>query len=121
MATTWSKNTKKIKRVVATYAVGDGVLAAFLLSEIPKIITSLYRYSFIVINITCDGASENRSAIKSLGTETIEDVLGEYLSAERKILYPMKQVITFYHPIRSDILIFIGGKMPHLVKNCECI
>ena len=25
--------------------------------------------------------------------------------------------IAFPHPIRNDILLFIGGDMPHLVKN----
>ena len=87
----------------------------FLINVVPKIITAPYRYSFIVINVTGDGATENRSTFKALGKITFEDVLGEYLSDERKGRYPLKQLIAFPHPIRSNILIFIGGEMLHLV------
>ena len=117
MATTWALNIKKIKRVVATYAVGDGLLSSFLVNEVPKIITALSRYSCIIINVTGDGATENRSTFKALGKITFEDVLREHLSDEQKGKYPLKQIIAFPHPIRSTILIFIGGEMPNLGKK----
>ena len=55
--------------------------------------------------------------MKSLGTLSIKDVLKCYLSDNLRRLLPMDMKIAFPHPIRSDILIFIGGDMPHLVKK----
>ena len=33
----------------------------------------------------------------------------------------MNMKIEFLHPMRNEILIFIGGDMPHLIKKvCQC-
>ena len=53
----------------------------------------------------------------NLGTETIEDILGDTFTPEQKAIFPIKQKLAFYHPMRPDILIFLGGEMPHLVKK----
>ena len=64
-----------------------------------------------------DGAAKNRSAMKSLGTLSIEDVLECHLNDNLRRLLPMDMKIAFNHPIRSAILIFIRGDMPHLIKK----
>ena len=46
-------------------------------------------------------ALENRSVVKTIGTQTIGDVLGKYFNAQRKSKLPMKQVTVFFHPIYS--------------------
>ena len=75
----------------------------------------------IINNIVGDSAAENRSAMKSLGTLSIEDVFECYLTDNLRRLLPMDIKIAFPHPIRSDILIFIGGDIPYLVKKiCKC-
>ena len=82
-----------------------------------KTIVTLARHGLIVNNVVGDGAVENRSAMKSLGTLSIEDVLECHLTDNLRRLLPMDMKITFPHLIRSDVLLVIGGNMPHLVKK----
>ena len=120
MVSRWEQKDKPIKRVIARYAVGAGISSAFLLSEIPKIIVALFRYNLIVNNVTGDGASENRSAFKGLATISIDEMFalcGICLSISRKKSFPVSFKIAFRHPLRPDIIILIGGDMPHLLKK----
>ena len=75
MINRWEKNAKQLKYVIARYAVGAGVSSTLLLSEIPKIICGLYTFGIIVTNVTADGASENRSAFRSLANITMKEIL----------------------------------------------
>ena len=116
MVTTWEKNTKAVKHVVARYSCGDGISSNFLLKVIPKIIVSLHRYGFTVNNVVGDGATENRTAVRSLATLTMRDISFKHLSVKQKDVLDMELKIAFYHPIDKS-LIFIGSDMPHLVKK----
>ena len=55
--------------------------------------------------------------MKSLGTLSIADFFECHFTDNLRRLLPMDMEIAFYHPIRRDILIFIGVDMPHLVKK----
>ena len=109
---------KPVKYTIARYACSNGISSKFLTSAIRKIIVALNRYNLLVINIVRDGASENRTACRNLATLTAEDVFGkEYFSANQNKVLLLDLKIAFRHPIRSHILIFIGGDMPHLIKK----
>ena len=69
----------------------------------------------IINNVVGDGADENRSAMKSLGTLSIEDVLIYHLTDNLRRLLPMGMKIAFPHQVRSDRLTFIGGDKSYLV------
>ena len=79
-----------------------------------------YSHNIIVVIVVADGATENRTALRTLATETVEDILGDHLTDEMKEIFPMDFKIAFWHPIRKNILIFISADMPHLVKKSEC-
>ena len=111
-----------MKYVMARYAVCTGVSATLLISEIPKIIASLFTFGIIVNNVTADGASENRSAFCALATITMKDIFALnsniILTDKQKTILPLSQYkVAFYHPIQSDIIVFIGGEMPNLIKK----
>ena len=36
---------------------------------------------------------------------------------EQKNFFPMKQKLAFPHPMRPDLKIFIGGEIPHWIKQ----
>merc|ERR1740139_1284710 len=55
--------------------------------------------------------------MNNLGTKTIEDILGDTFNPKQKAIFLLKQKLAFYHPMRPDILVFLGGEMPHLVKK----
>ena len=93
-----------------------------LLSELPKIICGLYSYGIIVNNITADGASENRSTFRALATITMKDVFkinnSIILTEKQNSLLPLTEYkVAFRHPIQNNIIIFLGGEMPHLIKK----
>eukprot|EP00978_Attheya_sp_CCMP212_P047092 scaffold421221_cov91-Attheya_sp.AAC.2 len=117
MFTTWDKNSKPVRFVAARYGL-NSLTSPFLIRRVREITVALWRYGFLVNNITGDGASENRSTFKSLATLTAEQVFSHF-TPEEKTLLPMKQKVAFYHPALVDekILVFIGGEMPHLIKK----
>jgi len=55
--------------------------------------------------------------MKNLGTKTIDNILGETFTEEQRENFPLKQKLAFHHPIRSYILVFLGGEMPNLIKK----
>ena len=63
--------------------------------------------------IASDGASENVSAMKQLATLSAKEVFGD----SHDEMLPQQKLIAFPHPARLHILIYIGGEMPHWVKN----
>ena len=87
MITTWEKNMKATKHVVARYACGDGISSNFILNCVSKITVALYRYGLIVNNVVGDGATENRTACRRLATLTVEEVIGDFLPPYKKIFY----------------------------------
>ena len=93
---------KETKRSVATYSLDSGIASMFWVREILKIIVALTRHGLIVNNIVGDGASENRSAMKSLGTLSIEDVHEFHLNDNfrRLRLFPWHLSRVFlYYPV----------------------
>jgi hypothetical protein len=110
---TWEKSGHHKQFVVARYAVKT-ITSRFLKREIRKIIQALFLYKFIVTAISGDGASENRSTFHDLCTHTIADVMPT-LKEEPNVPTSMK--IAFRHPCRKDLLIFVQGDMPHIVKK----
>ena len=122
MINRWEKQAKPLKHVIARYAVGAGVTATLLLSEIPKIICGLYSFGIIVNNITADGASENRSAFRALANISMKDIFemnsSIKLTTKQQTLLPLTEYnVAFKHPIQDNVIILVGGEMPHLVKK----
>jgi hypothetical protein len=116
----WEKNAAPIKRVVARYAVGDGITSDFLTRKIREIIVALDCHKLIVNNITADGASENRSTFKTLATISMDKIFEKNnvtLTDNQRSIFPLEKKVAFHHPTRDDITIFIGGEMPHLIKK----
>ena len=64
-----------------------------------------------------DEATENRSVLRALVTEDVNTILGSSISDELKHIMPMVLKTVFWHPIRTNMLIFISADMPHLVKK----
>ena len=110
---TWEKSGHHKQFVVARYAVKT-ITSRFLKREVRKIIHALFLYEFIVTAISGDGASENRSTFHDLCTHTIADILPT-LKEEPNVPTSMK--IAFRHPCRKDLLIFVQGDMPHIIKK----
>ena len=82
--------------------------ANFLKPRIIEIIVALAKYGFVVDTIVGDGASENRSVMRQLGTLTADLLLGEkILSPEVKERRPMDKRIAFHHPTIPTVIIFI--------------
>ena len=108
---------KATKHVVARYACGDGISSNFILNCVSKITVALYRYGLIVNNVVGDGATENRTACRRLATLTVEEVIGDFFTPSQKNILPMDFKIAYRHPIQDDVIIFIGGDMPHLIKK----
>ena len=122
MINCWEKQAKPLKYVIARYAVGAGVTATLLLSELPKIMCGLYSFGIIVNNITADGASENRSAFRALANISIKEIFemnsSIKLTTKQKTLLPLTEYdVAFRHPIQDNVIILVGGEMPHLVKK----
>jgi hypothetical protein len=77
-------------------------------------------FGFVVNDIVGDGASENRTTFKTLATVTTGDVLKKNgFTAEQLKGLPLNFKVAFRHPNKhyKDVLIFIGGEMPHWVKK----
>ena len=120
--TTWDKSQKRKISFVCYRAGLKTITSEYLKRECTNIIIALSLYGFIVTTVTGDGASENRSTFENLGTHTVLDVIPqEILKDYPKI--PRDFKIAMQHPTRRNILIFIMGDMPHLVKkivdNCK--
>ena len=117
MSTTWEKNMKATKHVVARYACGDGISSNFILNCISNITVALYRYGLSINNAVGDGATENQTACRILATLTVEDILGDSLTPKHRIFLPLDFKIAYHHSFQNDVIIFIGGDMPYLVKK----
>eukprot|EP00957_Ditylum_brightwellii_P067645 5134540-Ditylum_brightwellii.AAC.2 len=82
---------------------------------------ALWHFGFAADNVTGNGASENRSAFKTIPNTSAEKLIGHHFTEKQNKLLPMKQNIAFYHPAfiheNKKIVIFIGGEMPHLIKK----
>ncbi|KAL7524454.1 hypothetical protein ACHAXR_000576, partial [Thalassiosira sp. AJA248-18] len=74
---------------------------------------------FIVDTIVGDGASENRTTFTTLADVSAREVFEPHFPSEILDALPTKMNIAFRHPNPhyNDILIFIGGEMPHWVKK----
>ena len=68
------ENAEPIKRVLAQYAVEDGISENFLVQKNCEVNVALDRHKLIVNNITAGGASENRSAFNILSTISMGDI-----------------------------------------------
>ena len=81
---------------------------------------ALTKYGFIVDTITCDGASENRSVLKSLCTYAATDLIFNELTElcpELLSRLPPDFKIAFDHPTLPGIKVFAAGDMPYLIKK----
>ena len=119
--TSWEKRGKRIQIVISRYGVLS-LDATFIYDKILSAIVACARFGFIANTLGCDRAAENRSALKTLGTLTVEDILSEKirnLPGSGNILneIPTKVKIAFRHPIYPNIIIFIGSDSPHLGKK----
>ena len=82
-----------------------------------NIIIALVRHGLIVINVVGDDPFENRRAMKLLVLLSIEYVLECHLTDNLRRLLPTDIKKSFPHPLRSDILLFIGSDMPYLIQK----
>ena len=76
-------------------------------------------YGFIVVYVVGDGAAENRTTFKTLATITARKVLSKCFDMMQLKGLPLDFKIAFLHPNKyfKDVLIFVGGDMPHWVKK----
>ena len=111
-------NKSKQQFVAARYGM-KSITADFLEPVILEIILFLANCGFIVDTIVGDGASKNRSTFKALATISAREVFENHLPADVLDALPSDFKVAFKHPSPhySDILIFIGGEMPHWVKR----
>ena len=68
----------------------------------------------------CDGASENRSVLKSLCVHSARNLFLteiEEISPTLLSKLPLDFKVAFDHPTIPGILIFAAGDMPHLIKK----
>ena len=72
-----------------------------------KIIVTLARHELIINNVVGDGADENRSAMKSLGTLSIEDVLEYHLTDNLRKLLPLDMKVTFPQKLRNNNIYYL--------------
>jgi hypothetical protein len=73
-ATTWDRNSKPIRFIVARYGV-HGLSWQYLRDRMLEIISALKLKGFIVTTISGDGASENRALFLNLATLTVRDLI----------------------------------------------
>ena len=125
ICTTWSPTSNKGKRsrhrfVCARYGL-KSIDSLFLIPEIRKIILHLSYYGFIVITITGDGASENRSTFKTLADKTAREILEDHYPDDFLDSLNLDFKIAFKHPnpicAAENIVVFIGADMSHWVKK----
>ena len=62
---------------------------------------------------------ENKSAMRVMVTHTVGEIIGknDFFTDDQKKYLDLNLKIAFKHPKQKDILIFIGGDMPHIVKE----
>ena len=120
--TTWDADSKKTQFLVARYAVKK-LSNEYLHDQVRTIIAALYAKGFVVTAITGDGASENRSLFKTLGTLTVGDLIAKDVFPQdwlAEAFVPLHFPVAFYHPslpMDKKVLIFIMSDMPHLIKK----
>ena len=73
---TWDADSNTTQFLVAQYAVKK-LSNEYLHDQVRTIIAALYAKGFVVTAITGDGASENRSLFKTLGTLTVRDLIAK--------------------------------------------
>jgi len=78
---------------------------------------TFFRYNIVVINIVADNALENRATLYVLATESVTTVFSDYFSDNGLELLPDDLKFAFWHPVNSDVLIFISADMPYLVQK----
>ena len=123
VATVWNKDSQ-IQHCVARYCT-KSMTKEYMVNKITDITCALAEYGFVVNCLGCDGASENRGAIKMLMDDlglSIEDLLPSVLThLERNATdlnkLPKKMKVAYPHPSVDEQFIFIGGDMPHAVKK----
>jgi len=123
--TTWDKDYKS-SFLAARYSLRS-ISGDTMLDKINEVTIGLALYGFIVTSTGEDGASENRSALKALGTISVKEYFKNHApkSAKEKlgpdiwaVLEAMPDVpMAYRHPIYDEVLIFIGGDMPHCIKK----
>ena len=107
----WERNANPMKRVVTGYSVGKST-GEDLMVKIKYVMNGLASRGFIVNQIASDGATENVSAMKQLATIKAKDA---FPGLDKRL--PQDIPVAFYHPIFSDVKVYIGGEMPHWVKK----
>ena len=124
----WDSNGPCLKRSIARYLITSSS-GEWLKGIIMNLIPHLSLRGFIVVQIACDGASENVSAMKQLATLTVEDVFMKNANTATNPATPVSQNVPFFvlpspgfkiafeHPSYIGIYVFIGGEMPHWIKK----
>ena len=122
IATTISASAKhKHTFLVARYGLSS-IDADYLDDVLGKSYIALAKDGWIAVQVTGDGASENRSYFKKKATISARDVFdGHYDEEETLAGLPLDFKIAFPHPDKylrdSGIIITIGGEMPHWGKK----
>mmetsp|Transcript_22314 Transcript_22314/g.46238 ORF Transcript_22314/g.46238 Transcript_22314/m.46238 type:complete len:684 (-) Transcript_22314:1284-3335(-) len=115
-------STFKMQFMAARYSVAslDG---DFMGSKIDEVIVALAMHGFIVVMTGGDGAAENRFALKARAYISAKDFFATYKETladfiDYDIVGIMPDLpLAFHHPVHTDILIFVGGDMPHAIKK----
>lgn len=112
----------KFKTTVARYGL-HSVNAEFLTREIKQITAAMYLYNMTVVQVGCDGAPENRSALHQLATLSVRDMieLGVFPEEWLKLAnVPLDFRVAYRHPSypeSDNVFVWIHTDMPHWIKK----
>ena len=92
MCILWDRENNPMKRVVAQYSIGKSSDEE-LCNKFRFVIRALASRGFIVSQVTCDGATENVSAMKQITTFKASDA---FANLDKQL--PQETLVAFHHP-----------------------
>ena len=77
MLSNWSADHVVIKHIIARCSTSDGIIFIISVNEIRNIIVQLSSIELIIDNIVGDWETKNRSAMQSVATHIVDEVLSK--------------------------------------------
>ena len=116
------ENDRKFTTTLARFGMST-IDSLFLKKTVTEITWACFDVGIVLVHLGFDGATENRTAVLSLATETVEDLIKDGFLPHEWTDDPMidKDLkLAYYHPCfpKSDrVLIWLGSDMPHAIKK----
>ena len=127
--TTYSGKQRPFCFMAARYCLAS-LSARWIVMEMQHIIATLATFGFVVNTLGCDGASENRSALKQQLNISLRDAFPELMTDDnprQTMIAPVKKYdkddlpwdmkVAMIHPTFPDVHVFAGADMGHDVKK----